>query len=259
MTSVIEICNEALSLVGTRSTITSLEEDSAEARQCNLRYATVRDQLLGIHNWEFARKMQSAALLKAAPGTPENTESGGPWTHAWPPAPWLYSYSYPTDAIRVRAVVLQPYAISGQTAPIFPYAQVSVMPELSRPTRFVKSYDQTPDGDIVAAILTNTPKALVVYTARVENPQFFDTLFRVALINALASEIAFALTGDRAISMSLAEKTNGVILAARVASANEGLTAAEHVPDWLRVRGVAQPGSTFDNYSEPFAPLFGVV
>ena len=52
----VDICNEALSVMGSRSTIASLTENSAEAIQCNLRYETVRDQLLRLAPWAFAKK-----------------------------------------------------------------------------------------------------------------------------------------------------------------------------------------------------------
>jgi hypothetical protein len=52
------ICNRALNAIGTRSTIASLGEESNEARQCNILYASTRDSLLTMAAWNFARKSQ---------------------------------------------------------------------------------------------------------------------------------------------------------------------------------------------------------
>lgn len=57
------ICNLALSAIGTRSTITSLTEASAEAQTCALHYVNVRNELLRDANWNFARKQINLALL----------------------------------------------------------------------------------------------------------------------------------------------------------------------------------------------------
>ena len=50
MPSVVEICNEAMDLLGA-ATITSLDENSKEARLCNRRFSTVRDAVLRSHPW----------------------------------------------------------------------------------------------------------------------------------------------------------------------------------------------------------------
>lgn len=58
--SVAEICNVALQMVGARR-ITSLNEDSVEARLCLDFYDTVRDELLRSHPWKFAIKRVALA------------------------------------------------------------------------------------------------------------------------------------------------------------------------------------------------------
>ena len=46
MTAEVDIANRALSAIGTRSQITSLTEDSNEARSCKLLLEPLRDELL---------------------------------------------------------------------------------------------------------------------------------------------------------------------------------------------------------------------
>ena len=53
MPSVVDICNEAMDLLGA-ATITALTENSKEARLCNRRFSTVRDATLRSHSWNCA-------------------------------------------------------------------------------------------------------------------------------------------------------------------------------------------------------------
>src|SRR5258706_8457195 len=57
------IANLALSAIGTRSTIISMSENSAEAQTIALHYTNVRDELLRDAHWNFARKQVNLALL----------------------------------------------------------------------------------------------------------------------------------------------------------------------------------------------------
>ena len=55
MTTITDICNAAISHVGTRSKISSIDEGSAEANACLTHFAMVRDATLRSHDWNFAR------------------------------------------------------------------------------------------------------------------------------------------------------------------------------------------------------------
>ena len=90
-------------------------------------------------------------------------------------------------------------------------------------------------------ILTNQSNALLVYVRQVTNPNVMDTLFQSAWINIIASSLAMALTGDKALANGLIQKANAAITSARVSNANEGLTTIDMLPDWLRVRGIDYP------------------
>ncbi len=56
MSSVVDICNRALSKAHVSARIGSLDAKTTEARQCKLHYATCRDDALSLHPWSFARK-----------------------------------------------------------------------------------------------------------------------------------------------------------------------------------------------------------
>jgi hypothetical protein len=66
MASVVGICNRALQKLGA-ARITSITEDSRNARSCNNAYAAVRDAELRAHTWTFAIKRAQLAADATAP------------------------------------------------------------------------------------------------------------------------------------------------------------------------------------------------
>jgi hypothetical protein len=66
MASAVEICNRALQKLGARR-ITTLTEDSVNARACNTAYDPVRLAELRAHPWAFAIKLASLAADSTAP------------------------------------------------------------------------------------------------------------------------------------------------------------------------------------------------
>jgi hypothetical protein len=66
LASEVEICNRALQKLGAKR-ITSLTQDSANARACNVAYAVVRDAELRAHPWNFSVKRAELAAESPAP------------------------------------------------------------------------------------------------------------------------------------------------------------------------------------------------
>jgi len=66
MTSKVSICNQALSLVGA-NVITSLDDDTQEAKLCKLNYDNLRDTVLEAHDWTFAIKWYDLPALANPP------------------------------------------------------------------------------------------------------------------------------------------------------------------------------------------------
>lgn len=66
MASVVEICNRALQKLGA-SRITSITEDSSNARACNVAYEPVRDAELRAHSWSFSIKRVQLAADSTGP------------------------------------------------------------------------------------------------------------------------------------------------------------------------------------------------
>jgi hypothetical protein len=119
MTSVTDICNRALQVIGTRTTVTDAEianGDSNEAIQFNLTYANNRDELSRLAPWNCVMRTANLTYITSAPGTAENTSPATSlWTPGQPSPPWAYEYQYPVDCL--RAVVIIPSAQSAGDVP----------------------------------------------------------------------------------------------------------------------------------------------
>src|SRR3990172_4324042 len=102
MASVVDICNLAVGHLGGDATISSIEppDGSIAADHCQRFYPICRDAMLESHNWRFAMRRQSLALLST-------TEL---------PAEWAYAYAYPTCLKVVAVYPAQALVSSGQAA-----------------------------------------------------------------------------------------------------------------------------------------------
>jgi len=258
MASEVDICNQALQAIGTRTSMTSLDEDSPEARQCQLVYSSCRDQLLRAAHWDFAKKTDIAGLLKSAPDTPEfqGEVSQGGWSHKYPPPGWLYEYAMPADCLFIRHVVPNTFT-QGFSVPLFSGGISANSSPITGSVKFEKATDEI-NGVDTTVILTNQPQALLIYTKRVTVVNLFDPLFFDALVSAVAANIAIPLTGDKTLASMKSKEANEAILAARIADGNEGPTIYDPDPSWLAAR---------TGYSQRFAataqlqygPLFPVI
>lgn len=237
----VTICNLALDSIGARSEISSLSEESQEARTLSLHYAPAVEAILQAAHWNFARKQATLAVLKAAAGSPENPDGTGPI----PPAPWMYSYALPSDMVQAR-YVMPTYSTSATS---YPGGSPFIGPEQPA-VRFLIAADTDASGNDIVVILTNQPSAVLVYTYRVSNPNLFDGQFVIALANYIGSRIAIRLTGDKNMAKMAFQVADQTTKEARASNGNEGLTVNDVLPDWMSVRGYAAdwaypPGSVY--------------
>jgi len=109
MTSVTDICNRSLQVMGTRTTVTDAElaaGDSNEAIQFNLIYENNRDDLSRLAPWNCVLKNANLTYISSLPGTPENqSASTALWTPGQPAPPWSYEYQYPVDCLRAVQLI----------------------------------------------------------------------------------------------------------------------------------------------------------
>lgn len=172
MTSIVAICNLALSNIG-KENISSLAEESAEARACRQFYGHTRDILLQGFPWKFAAK--TAILAEVANDRP------GQWSHA---------YARPVDCLKVRGV--RPYLNQGY---------------LSEQDRLAIPYKI--DGGIV---YSNEESLVMLYTHPLDDPTQYSPLFVEAFSWQLAVRLAMPLTRDpsvRADALRVARDTTG--------------------------------------------------
>lgn len=200
MTSVVSICNLALSNLG-KDTISALNEAGAEARACNQFYEQVRDALLQVYPWSFAGKTISLAEVA-------NSEAGK----------WRHAYRRPNDCLKVR-----------WTRPDYstddPCVQTQQQ-ELGNP------YET--EGDV---IFSNLSPCFLRYTFRLADPTKFSPMFVETLSWHLTTRLAMPLTRDlkqRNDAYQLAMQTRAQ---AEMADANEVRSTSDHSSELVEVRG----------------------
>ena len=86
MASVVNMCNSALNLLGA-STISSLTEDTKNARLCNQRFSPIRDRVFRSHNWNCLIKRVQLAQDSTAPVVE-----------------YSYAYTLPVGCLRVLKI-----------------------------------------------------------------------------------------------------------------------------------------------------------
>ena len=166
--------NAALTALGSMDRVGNLYDGSIISKKALDIYGQTRDALMINGDWEFLERNTTGTLLKQAP-----TVYLTPWTPAYPPQPWIYEYTYPADALKIRSV--KPTAV------------------------FVPNFDPQPwpysidnDNSYTPAqrvILTNVPNAIIVYTGRVTDPSTWDADFTEEFIIELAKKLAPGLKG----------------------------------------------------------------
>src|SRR5216684_72730 len=257
----LDIAKMALQDANTRSSITALNDGSPEAVACQLYYGYVRDQALRASRWNFAKRSAILAVWKAMPGTPEATTSQtttGLWAHTYPTPPWIYSYVLTGDYLYARRVIGQGTSFGLPAPPIYPYSN-SFPVQVSMGAPFEISNDNYgADGIVLVQSIkildTNQENALLEYTYQANDEIMWDGMFVQTMVSALSARLAIAVSGDKGLAQLRTEQANNTILQARVTAANESLTILDHVPDWMRIRGVGSPVDT--DYIYPYGPLF---
>lgn len=185
-TTDVDICNRALSRLGTRATIAALDENSTEARTAAIWYAATRDTLLRAHDWNFARRRVFLAGQGAAP------------------AGWRFRYALPTDCIRLLRIAPAAseagavrFEVAGDAAGRFvlcdePAAEAVYTARVDDPNLYDAGF---------AAALVDQLAAHIAYpiTQKTETAVRLAQLARAALAEAMAADAneAAAASGDR--------------------------------------------------------------
>lgn len=184
MSSIIEICNRALSNLGNSRSINSLTEASKEAGECSLHFEPCRDAVLADFDWNFATKRMALA------------DTGNP------PPDWQYAYRYPTDCLRITEIMLP--GVRNPTA--------------TQRVQYEVGADSAGTGRL---IYTDLPQAWLRYVARITDVNMFDPIFQEALSWRLAAAINMVLTGNADLGNNALSMYSRIILSAGSHSMNE--------------------------------------
>lgn len=220
--SVIDICNLALSRLGDRATVASIDppEGSAQADHCARFYPIARDVALEAHAWGFntVRLTQAAVLVNPQPG-------------------WLYAYAKPDDCIKVLKVIPSIYVDEWW---------------LCDSAAYTRELEELTGQEI---ILTDVAEATIVYQRTIEDTNIFPPQFVSALAWLLASYLAGpVIKGDagRKAGQTCYNAWMTEMRQAASLDANQSKKRRNHIPDAMRARGGSPPYGMI-----PDAPIIG--
>lgn len=192
----VSICNMALSHVGARNRIESLDEKTPEAVACNQWYDFSLDQALEANDWTMARARFTLALDGQAP-----------------PDEWSFRYQYPAGCLVIRRI----WNPAGPDADAIPFEE------------------EINDAEM-KTIVTDMENAIAVGTKRITSVSLFRPVFVLLLSHAIAANIAFTLTGKRAVVADQVNAFNSIKLAAPAIDANEHVAKPPRDAEWIRGR-----------------------
>lgn len=151
-----DICNLALAYLA-KGRITSLTQNTEEARQCAMHYDHCRRLLLRSYRWGFARRIKKLALsASTVPG-------------------WEYVYGYPSSCLSVRFVFTE---------------------EGAERKEMTKDEYEVAVVDGVKVLCTDVEEAWCEYTEDVTEVAKMTEEFVEALARYLAASMAVVLTGN---------------------------------------------------------------
>lgn len=209
----VDICNRALSAIGSSKLIEALDQSgSTEAEQCSLWYARLRDEMLRERIWKFATLRAALALVAGETRTD-----------------WAFVYGLPDNCLKVRGLVLpgarSPWMLQGYPFAYYQgassYTGVGV-PASNKTVPFDIEARVDDQGEVIGKLLLcDMENAELIYTTRVTNPQAFDPDFEAALEAYLASKLALSLAKDVVRSRELRAEYELACRKAGATSVNE--------------------------------------
>lgn len=161
MASVVQICNMALSHIGSEARVSSISppDGSVEAGHCATFYDQARTEMLEPGNWAFALKRATLAQVTNASTA------------------WAYAYVKPADCQRALRILRPSVGVTVFTQDLV--AQPHVDDRDSAP------FDL--EGEV---LYTNEPNAVLVYTRDITDTTKFPASFTSALSYLLAAYVA---------------------------------------------------------------------
>lgn len=233
--SVTSLCNRALLAVGSRTQISSINEDSPAANACATLYAPTCEAVFRSAPWNCLRKQATLTLLAAASGTPENPDGTA---MPLPPAPYLYQYALPSDCLDVRYLVPSlPATAPGGAIPLTTASVTNAPPSYcDYQIDFAVAYATDATNAPIQVILTDQEQAQCVYTVNQPNPVIWDSLMEQAFVSTLAVYLVPALSLQMELMKIQIALAKEAMSQARIRDGDEGDTVQDRIPDWIRAR-----------------------
>jgi hypothetical protein len=198
-TSPEQAINQALVRLGYPEYLGSIWDGTRQARAALQIYGQTRDQFLRQDDFDFAERNVVMTLLKQAP--PGGYIPPVVWSTAYPSLPWMYSYAYPSDCLKVRA-------IRGQALFVFDFDPGPVVYVVENDNSY------TPARKVINC---NIPSAILTYTGQItdltswepDSVEAFIAQLAARLAPALRPELLRAAAEDEMQSFATAEKEQG--------------------------------------------------
>lgn len=220
MASDVDICNQALALLGDSATVSSINpsEGSVQAQHCARFYAIARDAVTEMHTWSFATKTIQLAQL------------------ANPQWNWDYNYAQPSDLLKPIKILFNPQlGVSDR----FPETWCEQYGQFMWPEEPQIQFSREVDANGNYIICTNEAGAVLKYIAQVTDTTKFSNLYVDCLSMYLASKLAGPLIkGDegRQQAMTCMQAFSGLLANAKVADAQSRHAYVRHVAPWISGR-----------------------
>ena len=191
-------------------------DPSAQAGHCARFYPMARNELLEMYSWGFATKRVALAL------TTDTVSS------------WQYVYEAPADSVSPQ-VVLSAGAGDDWSTPIMmpntlTYATTGMMGVYAP-----QPYRMGQGSTGATVIYTNTPDAVLIYTAIVSDPSRFSPLFISTLSYFLAAKLAGPIIKGqegRAVAAQMLKLGQDVYSRAVESDANQQRTDIKQSVSW---------------------------
>lgn len=224
MASVIDICNLALSHIGDRANVNSINppETSIQSEHCARFYPFALDTLLRMHPWTFATRRRLLADISLVV----------PAAH-----PWQYAYAVPADLVTILGI----------------YSGARQFDEDAHEYE----YEIGNDGNNTQVIYTNCDAATMRYVAEVTDSTRFPALFTQALSWLLASHLAGPIikgeagirTAQSALQMGMSYARQAMAQDANERRRSPVRNDTRHTAPWLANRALIWPYN-----DEPYQP-----
>jgi hypothetical protein len=199
MASVVQICNMALSHIGSSARVTSLSppDGSVEAGHCATFYDQARTEMLEPGTWRFALKRADLASV-----TNDSTQ-------------WAYAYALPSDCMRALRVFPVDTPLT-----VFDDAINTFVANDQASARFDL------EGDVLR---TNADDAVLLYTRDVTDTTKFTPSFTSALGYLLASYLAGPIVkGNEGAKLGDSMRQRAMAIASMSATADANASHATH-------------------------------